>query len=92
MTKANASNPSPGANDPAPEGRTLPSQESEGSVPRLPHERDESSDSQPDADHSSGNRAVGEQAHEDTKRGLRDTTRGEQTDETYQRLTGGRKR
>lgn len=72
------------------EGRTTTTQ-SHGEVPRLPHERDESADSQPDADLSAENRATGRQAHEDTRRGLRDTTRGEQADETYRRLTGGKR-
>lgn len=88
MAKASSPAKSSGA---SPGGRTSASQEHEGKVPRLPHERDESSDSQPDADPTAQNRAKGRQAHEDTRRGVRDTTRGEQADETYRRLAGGKR-
>ncbi len=58
---------------------TTPSIEGEP-APRLPHERDESSDSQ-----QSGPRDVIQQAHDDVERGLVDTDRGPPLDETYQR-------
>jgi hypothetical protein len=49
--------------------------------PRLPHERDESSDSQATTDSESV--AVGQQAHEDVTRGLVDTDRGPVVDAVY---------
>ena len=61
-------------------GRTQPAQ-SEGNVGRLPHERDESTDSQPAAE--STNRQQGEQAHADVTSGLVDTDRGPVTDQLY---------
>jgi hypothetical protein len=77
-----ASSPRPEA---ARNGDTTVNQEQE-KVPRLPHERDQSADSQPDTDHSGGNRATGSQAHDDVERGITDTSRGEQSDQTYNRL------
>jgi hypothetical protein len=64
------------------EGRTEASKQKTPG-PRLPHERDESADSQatvpaPAAD-------VGAQAHEDLARGLEDTGRGPVMDEVYRR-------
>lgn len=50
-------------------------------VPRLPHERDESADSQ-----VSELRAVIQQAAKDIQRGLVDTDRGEQVNRTYAKL------
>ena len=51
------------------------------SKPRLPHEHDESSDSQ----ESQGGEPteVGKRAHEDVERGLVDTDRGPVTDRVY---------
>jgi len=51
------------------------------SAPRLPHERDQSSDSQ----ESQGGTPpeVGKRAHEDVERGLVDTDRGPVTDRVY---------
>lgn len=67
--------------DPTPHrsGHTTPGDGGEP-APRLPHERDESSDSQrsPDPD------AVMEQAHADLRRGLVDTDRGPVTDRVYE--------
>jgi hypothetical protein len=60
---------------------TTPSIEGEP-APRLPHERDESSDSQ-----QSGPRDVIRQAHDDVERGLVDTDRGPPLEETYRRTT-----
>ena len=65
--------------DPTPHaaGHTTPQVHGEVS-PRLPHERDESSDSQ-----TSAPRAVMLQAHEDLERGLVDTDRGAMVDALY---------
>lgn len=60
-------------------GRTTPAIGREES-PRLPHEHDESSDSQ-----SSEPREVGRQAHEDVERGVVDTDRGPVMDDLYER-------
>ncbi len=49
-------------------------------VPRLPHEHDESSDSQTD-----GVRPIIQQAHDDLASGKVDTDRGAPMDEAYQR-------
>ncbi len=51
------------------------------SVPRLPHEHDESADSQ-----TSEPRAVMQQAAKDLKRGLVDTDRGDEANRTYAKL------
>jgi hypothetical protein len=51
------------------------------SAPRLPHERDQSSDSQQNVDGSASE--VGKQAHEDVERGVVDTDRGPVTDRVY---------
>jgi hypothetical protein len=53
------------------------------SVPRLPHEHDESADSQ-----TSEPRAVMQQAAKDLKRGLVDTDRGAEANQTYAKLKG----
>jgi hypothetical protein len=50
-------------------------------VARLPHERDESADSQ-----NSPPRAEIAQASRDLKRGLQDTDRGPEADSTYRKL------
>jgi hypothetical protein len=52
-----------------------------GRAPKLPHERDESTD-----DMASGPRKRIQQAHEDLTRGLKDTDRGPVMDETYRKL------
>ncbi len=65
-------------------GRTAPSQGEtsvQEQVPRLPHEHDESSDSQ--TQRTAGQRAVGSQAAADVKRGLVDTDRGPVMDKAY---------
>jgi hypothetical protein len=62
-------------------GKTLPTQER---VPRMPHERDESADSQ-SADESSGKR-MGDIARDDIERGLVDTDKGPALQETYEKL------
>ncbi|MDM0065884.1 hypothetical protein [Variovorax sp. J31P207] len=61
-------------------GNTQVEQEGE-SAPRLPHEHDQSSDSQKSADGSPPR--VGRQAHEDLERGLVDTDKGPVTDRVY---------
>lgn len=69
-------------------GNTVPAQgETQEPVPRLPHERDESADSQA-AQEQSGER-VGKQAHEDIERGLVDTDKGPVLDETYEKVRDG---
>ena len=48
---------------------------------RMPHERDESADSQ--SAESASNRRMGEIAHDDVEDGLKDTTKGAELDATY---------
>jgi hypothetical protein len=72
----------------APQGNTLPVQgDTQQRSPRMPHERDESADSQGSSEPSA--RAVGEQAHEDVERGLVDTDKGPVLDQTYDRVREG---
>jgi hypothetical protein len=72
----------------APQGNTLPAQgERQHRAPRLPHERDESADSQP-AGEASGRR-MGAMAHRDLERGLQDTDKGPAMDAAYDRLRDG---
>ncbi len=68
------------------QGKTQP-QSDDGAVdtPRLPHERDESSDSQ-----QGGVRPVIEQARRDVERGVVDTDKGVPADAAYQRQKTGR--
>lgn len=61
-------------------GNTLPRVDDEP-APRLPHEHDESSDSQVIEEP----RAVIQQAHEDVRRGLVDTDRSPGMDKAYKR-------
>lgn len=72
--------------DPAPQSgnTTLVQGEAQERVPRMPHERDESADSQACMEPS--NRRVGERAHADVERGVADTTKGAELDATYDRL------
>jgi len=70
--------------EPPRHGNTLPRVDDE-SAPRLPHEHDESADSQ----HIEESRAVIQQAHDDVERGLVDTDRSTPMDKTYRRLTKG---
>lgn len=67
--------------DPTPHetGHTTP-QVNGSPTPRLPHEHDESSDSQ-----TSPPRAVIQQAHKDLQRGLVDTDRGPLMDKLYKK-------
>lgn len=72
----------------APQGDTLPVQgDKQQRSPRMPHERDESADSQGASDPSA--RSIGEQAREDIERGLVDTDKGPVLDETYDRVREG---
>ncbi len=61
--------------------------EAQRPAPRLPHERDESADSQPQA-HPAAQR-VGRLAHDDVVHGVADTSRSVETDQTYHRLREG---
>ena len=56
-------------------GHTTPSQAANG-VPRLPHERDESADSQSEGAGDSPGAELARQAFEDVERGLVNTDRG----------------
>jgi hypothetical protein len=70
------------------QGNTLPAQgDKQRRVPRAPHERDESADSQGTSDPSA--RGVGEAAREDIERGVVDTDKGPVMDETYDRVRDG---
>ena len=69
-----------GANEGADRGKTKSAQDGE-SRPRLPHEHDQSSDSQRNID--GGAPRVGRQAHEDVERGVVDTDRGPEADRVY---------
>ncbi len=64
----------------AAQGHTKPAQD-DGPVPRMPHEHDESSDSQVTPEP----RAVMRQAHDDVASGRVDTDRGVPADQAYQR-------
>jgi len=59
--------------------------EGERREPRLPHERDESSDSQNTGDV----RGVMQQAHDDLREGQQDTDRGPPLDRAYQHQKAG---
>ncbi len=69
-----------GAPKGVPRGNTQAKQ-GDDAAPRMPHERDESSDSQQNQDGSAAD--VGRQAMEDVERGIVDTTRGATTDKVY---------
>ena len=71
---------SPAAADPKADGNTRTEQGGE-SAPRLPHERDESSDSQQNQDGAPPE--IGKRGHDDVERGVVDTSRGEETDRVY---------
>lgn len=68
-----------------PQGKTVTSQgEKQRPVPRMPHERDESSDSQARAEPSA--ERIGRLAQKDVERGVADTTKGAELDATYDKL------
>jgi hypothetical protein len=78
----------PDRNKPTSRGDTLPVQgEDQHGVPRAPHERDESADSQA-ASEPSGQR-MGKIAHDDMERGLVDTDKGPALDEAYDKTRAG---
>ncbi|MGZ5271611.1 MAG: hypothetical protein ACXWC6_13425 [Ramlibacter sp.] len=78
-TGAGSNQPRSGAGD------TQPVQgERQQGVPRMPHERDESADSQPGGEPSG--REKGRAAQADVERGVQDTTKGGELDDTYDRL------
>ena len=69
-------------------GNTVPVQgETQERVPRMPHERDESADSQ-GASEPSGQQ-MGRIAHEDIERGVVDTDKGPVLDQTYDKVREG---
>ena len=66
-------------------GDTVTAQgENQAPKARMPHERDESADSQA-ADNADARR-MGRIAHDDVEDGLRDTTKGAELDATYHRV------
>jgi hypothetical protein len=66
-------------------GNTIPIQgETQDRVPRMPHERDESADSQASDEPSA--RRIGQMAHEDIERGVVDTDKGPVLDQTYDKV------
>ena len=70
------------------QGNTIPVQgEEQQRVPRAPHERDESADSQGAAEPST--HSVGQAAREDIERGVVDTDQGPVLDEVYDRVREG---
>ena len=67
------------------EGNTVTSQgENQAPKARMPHERDESADSQ-EAD-APGTRRIGQIAHDAQADGQQDTSKAQETDATYHRL------
>jgi hypothetical protein len=70
------------------QGDTAPVQgETRERVPRMPHERDESADSQSSSEPSG--RAIGQAAYEDVERGVVDTDKGPLLDQTYDKVREG---
>ena len=72
------------------QGQTIPAQgdtQTQERVPRMPHERDESADSQ-SASEPSGQR-VGQAAHDDIERGVVDTDKGPVLDQVYEKVREG---
>lgn len=70
------------------QGNTVPAQgEKQQPAPRMPHERDESADSQV-AREPSGKR-MGARAHDDIAQGRTDTGTGPVMDETYDKVREG---
>jgi hypothetical protein len=71
--------------NPERQGDTVPVQgETQQRVPRMPHEHDESADSQSSSEPSG--REIGKAVHEDVERGLVDTDKGPPLDQTYHEL------
>jgi hypothetical protein len=67
-----------------PGNTTMAQGENQHPVPRMPHERDESADSQPAAEPS--HERVGKKGQADAERGVADTTKGAELDATYDKL------
>lgn len=77
-----------GNKDGAPQGNTLPAQgETQQGSPRMPHERDESADSQKRMEPS--NERMGRIAQGDAERGVADTTKGAELDAAYDKVREG---
>jgi hypothetical protein len=93
QTAAMPATPSPPSADPRRDtpgaGRTQSDTEGEGAAPRLPHERDESADSQPAAQADPLQADIGERGRRDVERGVEDTDRGPVADRTYDQLKRG---
>ena len=71
------------------QGQTIPGQgetEVQHKSPRLPHEHDESADSQPA---TAANRQIGKLAHNDLAQGRVDTDKGPPMDATYDKVREG---
>lgn len=72
----------------SPSGNTSTAQgETQQPVPRMPHEHDESSDQQAQGELVPSGK--GRLAHDDVVRGVADTTRSVEIDDTYHRLRQG---
>lgn len=70
------------------QANTVPVQgETQQPVPRMPHERDESADSQAPGEPST--QRMGQAAHDDLERGLVDTDKGPALDATYDKVREG---
>jgi hypothetical protein len=73
---------------PARQGSTTPVQgETQERAPRMPHEHDESADSQGASEPSAGR--IGQAAHDDIQRGVVDTDKGPVLDQTYAKVREG---
>lgn len=69
-------------------GNTLPAQgPAEQPAPRMPHERDESADSQSGGEPSA--QRTGQIGHDDLERGLVDTDKGPELERANEQLSGG---
>ncbi len=69
----------------ADDGNTTTAQgENQHGVPRMPHERDESADSQERMEPSA--RRVAQAGQDDLEKGLKDTSKGAELDATYDKL------
>ncbi len=70
------------------QGNTIPSQgETQERVPRMPHEHDESADSQGAGE--APNQRLGKAAQQDIARGLVDTDKGPVMDKVYDKVRQG---
>lgn len=78
--KTQPSDPGKGPGKDADDGKTKVQQGGEP-APRLPHEHDQSSDSQQTQDGQAPE--VGRKAHDDVERGVVDTDRGPEADRVY---------